>query len=267
MTNSGVEVRPGNQQAQIDASTASSNGWYVLDNIGGADIYVEEANSEILPDCFNASGKSAADITIQVGSAVPSGMMAILPMTYRVSMGESELTSRVGASYASAVLSNPEAYLQYIFALLVIQKEIKQGGWEGNFTRLVDGVLTPEEAYGMGILNITGGSSLTLTLSYYLLDGPAGTGNHQEAFVRDGYLIVPDGYQDGVLRDQIWLSEWKDASGSLGTTEGASGGSSGGDSNNSIGSSGGGGGGGCDSGIGAAFLAAAVLASVRRKLR
>jgi hypothetical protein len=270
MTGCGVVVSPGNEQAQMSSSTADSNGWYVLTNVSDADIFVEEANSDILPDCFEASGKCAADVTIAVPSSViSSGRPALLPMTYRVTISESELTNSVGASYASLVLSNPSAYLSDIFYVLVIHKEIKQGGWEGYFTRLVDGVLDPEDAYEMGILKVTGGSGLTLELSYYLLDGPEGRESRREAFLRDGYLIVPDGHYDGVLRDQIWLSVWKDVGTSLGTTENSNGSSSGlvPDSGSSSSShSKDKGGGGCDSGLGAAaLLASAAIALAWRK--
>jgi hypothetical protein len=269
MEGCGVEVLPGNQQAQMDSSIADSNGWYVLTNLDNASIFVEKANSDILPDCFTASGKCAADVTIPALSSVPSGRQALLPMTYSVTLSEQDLTDLIGSSYASMALSNPAAYLEDIFYILVIQKEIKQGGWEGYFTRLVDGVLTPEEAYGRGILKVTGGQALTIELSYYLLDGPEGTGSRKEAFLEDGYLIVPDGHYDGVLRDQIWLSVWKDTGVSLETTEAAGIGSNpspvpGSTSNPSSGSSSKGGGGGCDSGFGAAALLAAALAGRKR---
>jgi hypothetical protein len=253
----GVEVLPGNEQAQMDSSTADSNGWYVLNNINDADIFMEEADSDILPDCYAAAGKPAADVTIQVPSSVPSGRLALLPMTYRVRIDESELASFIGASLADTVLSNPSAYLTNIFQILVIQKEIKQGGWEEYFTCLVDGILTPEDAYEMGILNVTGGVALTLELSYYLMDGPESHANSKrEAFLYDGYLIVPDGRRDGMLRDQIWLSVWKDAAGSYGY----------GYSYDYDYDYDKGGGGGCDSGLGiAALIAAAVFSVLKRK--
>ncbi|MDR3354822.1 MAG: hypothetical protein LBO21_07270 [Synergistaceae bacterium] len=266
MQSDGVEVLAGNQQAQMSPQTADSNGWSVLTNLDDtAKIYVESANSDILPDCFVSSGKCAADVTIPVPqSVISSGKPALLPMTYRVTLSESELIDAVGRSQASMVLSNPSAYLSNIFNVLVIQKEIKQGGWEGYFTRLVDGVLDPQEAYRIGILQVDGGQALTLELSYYLLDGPEGSGSRQEAFLHDGYLIVPDGHYDGELRDQIWLSVWEDANASLGITESINGGSSSSSSSKSNDKSGGG---GCNSGLSAAVLlaSAAIIALVRRK--
>jgi hypothetical protein len=128
---------------------------------------------------------------------------------------------------------------------MVIQKEIMEGERAGWYTRLVDGILKPQDAVDKGILDVAGGESLVLTLSYYVLDDAV-----LEAFESSGYLIVPDGRNNGTIVDPIWLNMWKPgfAPGDNSMSGGQSGDSGDGD-----------GSGGCTSG-GAVSLALIALA-------
>ena len=97
-------------------------------------------------------------------------------------------------------------HLDDIFKYYVIQTEIKQGERYGWFTRLVSGIIKPNDAAAKGVLKVdSDGSTLTVTLSYYVMD------NLGEAFVHGNYLIVPDGLTDRVIKDQVWLNKWSKA--------------------------------------------------------
>jgi hypothetical protein len=198
----GVTVLPGNRQSPIDPGSDR----YLVGVIPNPSIFVEHPAPGILPSCFESLGRSAAYITINIGPS-PDGKMALLPMTYQVVMSRHELENVFGSERASAILADTSDYIDDIFELIVIQKEVKEGAWRNYFTRLAGGVLSPQAAVNSGIMSVYGGSSLSITLNYYLLDGPRSDVSPQEAFVENGYLIVPDGHTNGVIRDQIWLSK------------------------------------------------------------
>jgi hypothetical protein len=221
--------------------------WQVVGRVEDAVVSIRQPDPYALPECYAPTGREAADITIDISGVVSPGMKGLLPMTYAAVIGPGELTRRFGASRASEILAHPHGYLDEIFDVYVILNEVRQGEREDWFMRLVDGVLSPEEAVGLGILEVSGGESLTMALSYYVLDDSL-----LESFVRGDHLIIPDGRNDGVIMDPIWLNLWKDASG--GSTGDAGGTVSSGKS--------GGGGGGCSSGSGsAAALIALIMAA------
>jgi hypothetical protein len=229
---SNVIILPGSAQTPITDINAD---WRPITHIDSADIYIMGPEGNNLPECFATTGRSAANIIIDVRSQVPQGKKGITPMTYRASVGLSEMQSLFGAS-AEAILASPLSHLGEIFDVLVIQKEIKQGPRENWYTRLVDGVLTPQRAIETGILDITGGNSLSMTLSYYVLDDAL-----EESFERNGYLIVPDGMNDGWIVDPFWLNRWTERTSQPNSQTG-----------------GGSGGGGCDVGAAALILAGAI---------
>ena len=133
-------------------------------------------------------------------------------------------------------------HLDDIFKYYVIQTEIKQGERYGWFTRLVSGIIKPNDAAAKGVLKVdSDGSALTVTLSYYVMD------NLGEAFVHGNYLIVPDGLTDRVIKDPVWLNKWSKAC----TPQEAS-------------SSGGG---GCSAGFGLLALIASGAAVIRHRRR
>jgi hypothetical protein len=166
-------------------------------------------------------------------------------MTYRATVRLDELERSFSSPLAFDILMNPQSHLDEIFDVYVIQKEIHQGERAGWYTRLVDGVLTPQRAVDLGILDISGGSALTMTLSYYVLDDAV-----LESFEQDGYLIVPDGENDRAVVDPIWLNMWTSAS-SAGNSSQGNGGYYGGSS----------GGGGCGGTNSIALFAVLILAA------
>jgi hypothetical protein len=107
-------------------------------------------------------------------------------------------------------------------------------------------VLTPQRAVDLGILDISGGSALTMTLSYYVLDDAV-----LESFEQNGYLIVPDGENDRAVVDPIWLNVWTSASSAGNSTQG----------NGGYGYYGDGSGGGCGNDNGVALFAVLILAA------
>jgi hypothetical protein len=242
-----IVILPGNTQPPI---TNIPSDWQFVDSLDNADIYVREPDGFKLPECYAPTGKDAADIIIDISRIVLPGRKGIVPMTYRVTVNARDLTDALGVTLAYEILTDPHNHLDDIFEFYVIQKEIHQGERAGWYTRLVDGILTPQRAIELGILDITGGDELNMTLSYYVLDDAV-----LEAYESGGYLIVPDGANDNSIVDPIWLNRWKDGSGSYDNSLG--GGSRTGTS---------GGGGGCSAGAGvalAALLAAGV--AVRRR--
>jgi uncharacterized repeat protein (TIGR02543 family) len=240
LASSDVTILPGNTQPPMDAG----DDWYLVRDLDNADIVIMAPEGDHLPDCFAPTGKDAASITIGLESPPTEGAKGLVPMTYIVTTRRNELEPIFGAEMTSAILAAPMAHLSEIFEELVIQKEIQQGARAGWFTRLVDGVLKPEEAVSMGILDIIGGESLTMALSYYVLDDST-----LEAFVRDGYLIVPDGSNDGIIADPIWFNRWRDGYEPGGNSlSGRSGNGS-----------------GCNAGLGLGALLAAGAALVLRK--
>jgi uncharacterized repeat protein (TIGR02543 family) len=243
-------ILPGNPQPTI---TALDAGWYLLKGLDNALIEIEKPVTEVLPECFTPAGRDAANIDIDVSRLVPSGMKALLPLTFRVRAKRSDLVTifKDTPSLVEPMLASPHDHLDEIFSRMVLQKEIMEGERAGWYTRLVDGVLKPAEAVEKGILEVTGGEALTLTLSYYVLDDAV-----LEAFERDGYLIVPDGLHDGRILDPIWLNMWKP-------------GYAPGDNSMTGNGSGSAGGGGCSgwSGMGLSVLVlASCLALARRKI-
>jgi hypothetical protein len=237
-----VLVLPGNTQPPL----VPPDDWHVVTAIDNADIRVTAPDADVLPECFAPTDKDAADITIDLASEILPGKKCITPMTYRVTIERTELERFFSTTQAQAVLASPLDHLDEIFSAFVIQKEIKQGERAGWYTRLVNGILTPTQALDLGILDVTGGDSLVLTLSYYVLDDAI-----LESFVYNGYLIVPDGANDGVLADPIWLNTW-----GKGTDEG----------NSQSGRKKSGNGGGCSTGtLFSISLVACCLAAARRK--
>jgi uncharacterized repeat protein (TIGR02543 family) len=200
---SDVTILPGNTQPPLTGNGA----WYLVGALDNADIVILPPDGNHLPECFEPAGKDAASITIDLANTNPPSRNAkgLVPLTYIATTRRAELESSFGAAVTSAILSSPLEHLNEIFAEMVIQKEIRQGQRTGWFTRLVDGVLSPRQAIDAGILEITGGDSLTMTLSYYVLDDST-----LEAFMYDGYLIVPDGANDGVIADPIWFNKWRE---------------------------------------------------------
>jgi hypothetical protein len=271
LAETGVSIAFGSPIRLMSDATLNEGGYYLVTSVSDLGIYVEEADASILPDCFTTLGKSAADITVKNGVS-SGGRLPLLPMTYEARVTWTEGITMVSPEVAAMIGYNPYAYLDTIFSWLVIHKEIKQGAWKGFFTRLVSGVMTPEEAIANGILTLeTDVNSydgfLKLTITYYLLDGPSDSSRTEEAFVLNGHLIIPDGHADGVFREQIWLDRWETQ---YYRPDGVTliGGSSGGGNNNvnSSHSSDAGGGGGCASGPSqAAALMLAAAAAVLRK--
>ncbi|MDR1943809.1 MAG: hypothetical protein LBQ19_03210, partial [Synergistaceae bacterium] len=187
----------------------------------------------------------AANIIIDISRIVQPGVKGLVPMTYRATVRLDELERSFSSPLAFDILMNPQSHLDEIFDVYVIQKEIHQGERAGWYTRLVDGVLTPQRAVDLGILDISGGSALTMTLSYYVLDDAV-----LESFEQDGYLIVPDGENDRAVVDPIWLNMWTSAS-SAGNSSQGNGGYYGGSS----------GGGGCGGTNSIALFAVLILAA------
>jgi uncharacterized repeat protein (TIGR02543 family) len=240
LISSEIVILPGNTQQPMKDLPSD---WQFVNNLDNADIYVRKPDGSKLPDCYVPTGKDAADVTIDISRAVSSGRKGIVPMTYRVTVNFDDLASALGSSMASQILANPRDHLDDIFKYYVIQKEIHQGERTGWYTRLVDGILTPQRAIELGILEITGGSALDITLSYYVLDDTL-----LEAYESGSYLIVPDGSNDNSIVDPIWLNRWKD-----GFAPG----------DNSLEGGGNSGGGGCNGG--AAALAVVFIAALIRK--
>jgi uncharacterized repeat protein (TIGR02543 family) len=172
-------IMPGNAQPPI---TALNPDWFLIEGLDNARIAIEHPVPEVLPECFEPAGKDAADIDIDVSGLVPPGKKGLLPLTFRVTARSADLTAIFGASLADAILSSPLSHLDTIFSKMLIQKEILEGERKGWYTRLVDGVLKPRDAVDKGILEITGGGALTLSLSYYVLDDSV-----LEAFEQGGY--------------------------------------------------------------------------------
>jgi uncharacterized repeat protein (TIGR02543 family) len=228
-------ILPGNVQPPI---TLLGEDWHLIDGLDNALIEIENPDAYVLPECFEPSGRDAAKIDIDVSHLVPPGKKGLLPLTFRVKVRSNDLFALYGEDRGRAMLAYPTDHLDELFTKIVIQKEIMEGSRAGWYTRLVNGVLKPAEAVEKGILEVTGGESLTLTLSYYVLDDGI-----LEAFERDGYLIVPDGANDNEILDPIWVNMWKP-----GYAPG----------DNSMTGNAAKGGGGCTSG--AAFLALAVFA-------
>jgi uncharacterized repeat protein (TIGR02543 family) len=235
-----VVILPGNVQPPM-AQTPPD--WHVLTSLESAEIYVREPDGFKLPECFVSTGKDAADIIINVSHAVPAGKKGLVPMTYIVTVSAGDLADHVGAYLTDEILANPYDCLDEIFDNYVLQKEILQGERAGWYTRLVDGVLTPRKAVELGILDLTGGDALTMTLSYYALDDAI-----LEAYESGGYLIIPDGKDDGAIVDPVWLNNWGEGYWPGKTYTGS-------------------GGGGCNRGAGAISLITAVtfLALNRRR--
>jgi hypothetical protein len=194
-------VLPGNIQPPI---TALGEGWYLIEGLDNALIEIENPDAYVLPECFAPTGRDAARIDIDVSRLVPQGMKGLLPLTFRVTARRDSLREIYGAELTERILSDPLNCLDEIFAKMVIQKEIMEGERRGWYTRLVSGVLKPAEAVEKGILEVTGGEALTLTLSYYVLDDGI-----LEAFESSGYLIVPDGHYNDEILDPIWVNMWR----------------------------------------------------------
>jgi uncharacterized repeat protein (TIGR02543 family) len=235
---SGEMILPGNTQQPITSLNAD---WYLIEELDNARIAIEHPVWDVLPECFEPAGRDAANIDIDVSRLVPPGMKALLPLTFRVTARRSDLDIIFGDSFiVGQILASPLDCLDEIFSRMVIQKEILEGERAGWYTRLVSGVLTPQDAVDKGILEITGGDALTLTLSYYVLDDSS----KLEAFESGGYLIVPDGDNNNEIVDPIWLNMWRPGYAPGGNTMQGAGASSGG---------------GCSGWNGAAFLAVIVL--------
>jgi uncharacterized repeat protein (TIGR02543 family) len=239
LVSSDETILPGNIQPPI---TSLGEDWHLIEGLDKALIEIENPDAYVLPECFEPSGRDAARIDIDISNLVPAGKKGLLPLMFRVKVRSGDLFALYGEDAGRAMLASPEDHLDEIFTKILIHKEIMEGEREGWYTRLVNGVMKPADAVAKGILEVTGGESLTLTLSYYILDDGI-----LEAFERDGYLIVPDGLHDGEILDPIWLNMWKPGY--------APGG------NSMQGSGSGAGGSGCASWNGAVFLALIALAA------
>jgi uncharacterized repeat protein (TIGR02543 family) len=196
-------ILPGNTQPPITSLRAD---WFLLEGIDNTLIDIINPDAYVLPECFEPAGRDAANIDINVSHLVPPDMKALLPLTFRVTARRGDLENIFGGPLAGQMLASPLDHLDEIFTKMVIQKEIMEGERAGWYTRLVSGVLKPQEAVDKGILEVAGGEALTLTLtlSYYVLDDAL-----MEAFESSGYLIVPDGLHDGEIVAPIWLNMWK----------------------------------------------------------
>jgi uncharacterized repeat protein (TIGR02543 family) len=201
LVSSDETILPGNIQPPITSLGAD---WYLIEGLDNALIEVVNPEAYVLPECFEPTGRDAARIDIDVSGLVPQGMKGLLPLTFRVTARRENLIEIYGAEFTERILSNPLNHLDEIFEKMVIQKEIMEGERAGWYTRLVNGVLKPADAADKGILDVSGGDALTLTLSYYVLDDSV-----LEAFVLGEYLIVPDGLHDGAIIDPIWVNMWK----------------------------------------------------------
>jgi uncharacterized repeat protein (TIGR02543 family) len=241
-------VLPGNVQPPI---TTLGTGWHLIEGLDNALIEVEDPVAYVLPECFEPTGRDAAEIDIDVSALVPPGKKGLLPLTFRVRVRSGDLFALYGESVGRAMLEYPEGHLDEIFTKILIHKEIREGERAGWYTRLVDGVLEPGEAVEKGILEVTGGESLTLTLSYYILDDGI-----LEAFEQDGYLIVPDGHHDNRILDPIWLNMWKPGYAPGDNTQ------QGGGAGTGTGTGADGGGGCASAGRAAPFLLAALAAAL-----
>jgi uncharacterized repeat protein (TIGR02543 family) len=203
---SGEIILPGSFQ---QPSATLSSDWYLIDHLDDtADtvIDIDYLFHDELPECFVPTGRGAASIEIDLtrSQLVPPGMEGLLPLTFQVTIDKGDLEDIYDASLVGLILSDPEDNLTEIFKKILLHNEILEGEHSGWFTRLVDGVLEPQQAVKDGILKVTGGTALTLTLSYYALDDDG-----LEAFYKGGYLIVPDGERDGIIANQVWLNKWK----------------------------------------------------------
>jgi hypothetical protein len=246
LVSSGETILPGNAQPQM---TALNPDWQIINSLGNVVIDILPWNADVLPECFDTTLRNAAYLDIDISGLVQYGKKGLLPLTFRVNVNRADLIGLFDGDYdlAGRILSSPGTHLGEIFEKIVIQKEIMEGRRAGWYTRLVDGILKPEEAVEKGILEVTGGESLTLSLSFYVLDDDI-----LEAFVRGSYLIVPDGHYNEKIRDPIWVNKWRDGFVPGGNSEHyePGGGVYGGSSK---------GGGGCASLGGAASLMAAVF--------
>lgn len=232
---------------------------FAIEWLGSVERYALERPDEAsIPICFESSKKDGANIAISVSENSEiggvEGKIALLPMTYSVTFSAEEMTRFFGDA-ASSVLASPNSdeSLAKIFSVLVIHKRIKEGGMEGWYTRLVDGVSPPREARDLGMLSVTSrpdDRTLTVTLAYSVIDW------HGEAFVLKGeydqtktgdvagYMIIPDGLNNGKIVDPLWSNIW-----AASRTDRPSGGS--------------GGSGGCE--VGGASVALLVIALATRK--
>jgi uncharacterized repeat protein (TIGR02543 family) len=257
LASSGETILPGNVQPRM---TALDPDWQIINSLGSALVGIDSPDAYVLPECFEPTGRDAARLEIDMSGLVPSGKKGLLPLTFRVRLKRADVAEIFGAGAADRILSSPGAHLDEIFTKIVIQKEIMEGERRGWYTRLVNGVLKPAEAVEKGILEVTGGDALTLTLSYYVLDDSV-----LEAFVRGSYLIVPDGHYNNKIFDPIWVNKWKPGyapGGSMWNAGYVSGGNSEyriGDSGGGAGGGSSGGGSGCASRRGAASAVAVVL--------
>ena len=248
LASSDVMVAPGSIQPKMMDIQGDE---VIIERLTNVDLKIQKPNGEVLPVCFVPSGKDAleltSDIREEVAAVKTSGrgdavndLKGLLPMTYVVKISRSEAAPLFG-SRTDEVFAAPMKHLDVIFKYYVIQSEIKQGERYGWYTRLVSGVMKPDEAAAKGVLRVdSDGQFLTVTLSYYVLDT---TG---EAFVRGNYLIVPDGLNDRLIKDPVWLNKWAKACSSVESPSASSGG-------------------GCRAGLGLSALAAAAAIAARAK--
>ena len=281
LARTGVMIVPGNHQPPIPQHILDMIAMHLRDNLvtyaatesraaSGdlADLYVltsldqieqmrvEQPDSASLPECFVATDKDSANIILDLNKLTDpnaAGKLVILPMTYAVKIESDDMRDFYGAD-ADAIAANPSAYLDRIFEVLVLHKRIKEGAMLNWYTRLVNGIATPQEAHGLGMLLLEGNAaegSLTVSLGYNVLNyhGESFTvqGNLQAdgSGLDVGYIVLPDGLENEQLIDPLWTNRW--------TTSGGSGSS--------------GGGGGCAAGatLLPALLALCALAYRRKK--
>ncbi|MDL2264594.1 hypothetical protein LJC31_08080, partial [Synergistaceae bacterium OttesenSCG-928-I11] len=186
------------------------------------ELRVESPDVPSVPSCFACTEKESANIVLDLTKLTAvSDEVVMIPMSYTVKILSGDLTEFFGAPLAAEIVENPAANLDNIFRVLVLHKRIKDAdsnmyGW---YTRLVNGVSSPQDAYDTGMLKVWSNAdeqSLTVNLGYYVID------YHGESFtVSDfeiendessgtiGYIILPDGKNNRLLIDPLWTNIWK----------------------------------------------------------
>ena len=256
LAESDVKVVPGNPQPAIPPHILPDD-WHLLEDVDNLTAVVESPRPEVLPVCFDTTGKQSVSITMDV-TGVADDKKILIPMSYTAKVQWGQMRELFGEERARRIVADPRANLDDIFKVLVIHKQVREGEMAGWFTRLVRGVAQPQEALDLGFLTLRsneGERSLTLNLSYYVLD------DRGEAFMvrgkqdpnnpnsrEIGYIVLPDGLHNGRIVDPVWLNRWKADTSAAGE----------------------GGGGGCTSGFAAPFAALLLIfaaSAARRRMR
>lgn len=176
-----------------------------LDELSAVDAYKADPEPETLPLCFDTLDKDGLCVSMdaELGGANANDI-ALVPMSYTVEL-DADMMAQLFGSDAEDILDDPEEYIERIFDAIVLHNRIDQEAdiMAGYYTRLIDGVVSPTHALERGIVSVSSvEGTLVIRLSYNMLDYPG------EAFVTDGYLIVPDGTRNGEIVDPIWVNTW-----------------------------------------------------------